>query len=96
MRALAGLALLAAAGVAWPQVPAPPSAPLPPETLPSDKPLPPPQFRKPPAEVLELPPLPPAETGRVPFLPRVVVRQFRITGNTAISDAELAKVAAPF
>jgi hemolysin activation/secretion protein len=91
LRALAGLALLAGAGVAWGQAPPPP----PPQTLPSDKPLPAPEFRQPAPGILELPPLPP-DTGRVPFMPRVVVRQFRITGNTVVSDAELAKIAAPF
>jgi hemolysin activation/secretion protein len=96
LRALAGLGLLAAVSFAWGQAPPPPSAPLPPETLPSEKPLPPPQFREPPPEILELPPLPPPETGRIPFTPRVVVRKFRITGNTVVSDAELAKIAAPY
>ena len=95
MRALVGLGLLAVVGFAWGQAP-PPTAPLPPETLPSEKPLPAPQFRKPPPEILELPPLPPPETGRVPFVPRVLVRKFRITGNTVVSDAELAKIAAPY
>jgi hemolysin activation/secretion protein len=95
LRALAGLGLLAAVSFAWGQAP-PPSAPLPPETLPSEKPLPAPQFQKPAPEILELPPLPPPETGRVPYLPRAVVRKFRITGNTVVSDAELAKIAAPY
>jgi hemolysin activation/secretion protein len=95
LRALAGLGLLAAVSFAWGQAP-PPAAPLPPETLPSEKPLPPPEFRKPPPQILELPPLPPPESGRVPFTVRVVVRKFRITGNTVVSDAELAKIAAPY
>lgn len=95
MRALAGLGLLAAVSFAWGQAP-PPTAPLPPETLPSEKPLPAPQFRKPAPEILELPPLPQPESGRVPFTVRVVVRKFNITGNTAVSDAELAKIAAAY
>ena len=32
----------------------------------------------------------------MPFTPRVAVRKFRISGNTAVSDAELAKIAAPY
>jgi len=32
----------------------------------------------------------------VPFAVRVVVRQFKFTGNTVVSDAELAKIAAPY
>jgi len=90
LRALAGLALLAS-GLAWGQVPPPP-----PQTLPGDKPLPKPEFRKPAPDVLELPPVPPPDTSRVPFMPRVVVRQFRITGNTVVSTEELQKIAAPF
>jgi len=90
LRALAGLALLASA-LAWGQVPPPP-----PQTLPGDKPLPKPEFRKPAPDVLELPPVPPPDTSRVPFLPKVVVRQFKFTGNTVVSDAELQKIAAPF
>jgi len=69
---------------------------LPPQTVPSDKPLPPPEFRKPAPDVLQLPPLPPPDTERAPFVPRTVVRKFKITGNTALSDAELAAIAAPF
>ena len=95
MRALAGLGLLAAVSFAWGQAP-PPTLPAPPGTLPSEKPLPTPEFRKPAPDVLELPPLPPPDAGRVPFVPRVVVRKFRFTGNTAVSDAELAKIAAPY
>src|SRR5205814_4532107 len=60
------------------------------------KPLPTPEFRKPAPETLELPPRPPPETGRAPFAPRTVVRKFRVTGNTVVSDAELAKITAPF
>jgi len=76
--------------VAWAQ------APLPPNTLPGEKPLPVPEFRQPAPEVTPLPPLAPPEAGRLPFMPRVVVRKFRITGSTVFSEAELAKIAAPF
>lgn len=69
---------------------------LPSETRPGEKPLPLPEFRKPPAELLELPRVQPPEAGRLPFAVRVVVRKFRITGNTAFSDAELGAIAAPF
>jgi hemolysin activation/secretion protein len=69
---------------------------LPSETRPAEKPLPLPEFRKPAPELLELPRVKPAETERLPFAVRVVVRKFRITGNTVVSDAELAKIAAPF
>src|SRR5207248_11591498 len=55
-----------------------------------------PELRKPAPPVIELPPLAPPESGRVPFVPRVAVRKFRITGNTVVSDAELEKIAAPF
>jgi hemolysin activation/secretion protein len=61
-----------------------------------EKPLPLPEFRKPPAEVIDLPAVKPPDTGRLPFAVRVTVRKFRITGNTVFSDAELAKVAAPY
>jgi hemolysin activation/secretion protein len=71
-------------------------SPLPPETRPGEKPLPLPEFRKPPAELLDLPPLKPPDAGRLPFAVRVVVKKFRITGNTAFSDAELAAIAAPY
>jgi len=96
LRALAGLGLVAAVSFAWGQAPPPPTLPSAPGTLPSQKPLPTPEFRKPAPEILELPPLPPPETGRAPFAPRTVVRKFRITGNTVVSDAELAKITAPF
>ena len=84
--------MIGAAGNAWAQV----SPPLPSETRPGEKPLPLPEFRKPAPELLELPPVKPPEAGRVPLGVRVTVGKFRITGNTVISDAELAKVAAPF
>jgi len=86
------LLVIGAAGNAWAQV----SPPLPSETRPGEKPLPLPEFRKPAPELIELPPVKPPEAGRVPLGVRATVRKFRITGNTAISDAELAKVAAPF
>lgn len=70
--------------------------PLPSETRPAEKPLPVPEFRKPPVELLDLPPVKPPDTGRLPFAVRVTVSKFRITGNTVISEAELAKIAAPF
>jgi hemolysin activation/secretion protein len=71
-------------------------SPLPPETRPGEKPLPLPEFRKPPAELLDLPAVKPPEAGRLPFAVRVVVKKFRIIGNTAFSDAELAAIAAPY
>jgi hemolysin activation/secretion protein len=43
-----------------------------------------------------LPAVKPPEPGRVPFAVKVVVRKFRITGNTVFSDAELAQIAAPY
>jgi hemolysin activation/secretion protein len=46
--------------------------------------------------VLDLPAVKPPEPGRLPFAVRVRVQKFRITGNTVVSDAELAKIAAPF
>jgi len=73
-----------------------PAPVLPPDTRPAEKPLPAPELRKPAPPVIELPPLAPPESGRVPFVPRVTVRKFRITGNTVVSDAELEKIAAPF
>ena len=45
-----------------------------------------------------LPPLPPSPPGASRQLPmaRVFVREIRVTGNTAFSDAELAQVIAPY
>jgi hemolysin activation/secretion protein len=86
-----GACLLVACGPAWAQAPQ-----LPPETRPAEKPLPPPEFRKPPPALLELPPLAPPEADRLPFAIRVMARKFRFTGNTVFTDAELAAVAAPF
>jgi hemolysin activation/secretion protein len=89
----AGLCLLIACAWALARAQAPA---IPSETRPGEKPLPLPEFRKPPpAELLDLPPLKP-EAERLPFAVRVVVRKFQITGNTALSDAELAAIAAPY
>jgi hemolysin activation/secretion protein len=88
-----GVALLvaqAAASVAWAQ-----TAPLPTGPLPSQQPLPQPEFRKPPPEQLKLPPVTPPAGERLPAL-RVLVHKFRITGNTVFPTAELEKIAAPF
>ena len=91
---LTGILLLvapAAATVAWAQAPQLPSG-----VLPSQQPLPQPEFRKPPPEQLKLPPVSPADADRLPRMTRVMVRKIRITGNTVIPDAELEKIAAPF
>jgi hemolysin activation/secretion protein len=76
---------------AWADVTAAPPGTRPGETLP---PLP--EYKKPEkAPALELPPVkPPAE--QVPFVLQVFVREFRITGNTAIPLEELKKIAAPY
>jgi hemolysin activation/secretion protein len=55
-----------------------------------------PEFGKPPAELLDLPAVKPPDPGRVPFAVRVLVRKFRITGSTVLSEAELATIAAPY
>lgn len=70
--------------------------PLPPGVRPGERPLPPPEFKKP-EEVpeLELPPIPP-ERERRPVVLRVFVREFRISGNTVFPTEELKKVTAPF
>jgi hemolysin activation/secretion protein len=83
--------LLLAAGAAWAQAPALPSG-----VLPSQEPLPIPEFRKPPPETLQLPPVKPPEAERAPTVLRVMVRKIRITGNTVIPTAELESIAAPF
>jgi len=72
------------------------SLPVPSETRPAEKPLPLPEFRKPAPELLDLPAVKPPDSGRLPFAVRVTVRKFRITGNTVVGDAELAKIAAPY
>jgi len=90
----AGLSLLiahAAANVAWAQAPQ-----LPSESRPSERPLPPPEFRKPPPELLRLPQIRPPDADRLPGVMRVLVRKFRITGNTVFPSAELEKIAAAF
>jgi hemolysin activation/secretion protein len=91
---LTGILLLVAPGAvnfAWAQAPQLPSG-----VLPSQQPLPQPDFRAPPPEELKLPPVSPADADRLPRMPRVMVRRIRITGNTVIPDAELEKIAAPF
>jgi hemolysin activation/secretion protein len=92
--AAAALWLLLAPGAAnlgWALAP-----PLPSGVLPSQEPLPTPEFRKPPPETLQLPEVKPPEPERAPTTLRVVVRKIRITGNTAIPGSELEKIAAPF
>ncbi len=91
---LTGIVLLvapAAANFALAQTPQLPSG-----VLPSQQPLPQPEFRKPPPEQLKLPQVSPADADRLPRMTRVMVRKIRITGNTVIPDAELEKIAAPF
>jgi hemolysin activation/secretion protein len=80
----------ALANSAWAQ------AQLPSGVLPSQQPLPAPEFRKPPAEAIQLPPYRPSEAERLRATVRVFVRKIRITGNTVFSDEALAKIAAPF
>ncbi len=97
MRALVrrvGLCLLLAQGAAdfaLAQAPQLPSG-----VLPSQEPLPVPEFRKPPPELLQLPPVKPPDAGRTPTVLRALVRKIRITGNTVFPTAELEKIAAPF
>jgi hemolysin activation/secretion protein len=57
-----------------------------------------PEFAPAPAPELELPPLPqpPGRERRPSAGVRVFVREFRTTGNTVISDRELAEVTAPY
>jgi hemolysin activation/secretion protein len=69
---------------------------LPSGVLPSQEPLPVPEFRKPPPELLQLPPVKPPDAGRTPTVLRVLVRKIHITGNTVVPSAELEKIAAPF
>jgi hemolysin activation/secretion protein len=85
------LLALGAANLVWAQAPPPPSG-----VLPSQEPLPVPEFRKPPPETLQLPQVKPPETERAPTALRVMVRKIRITGNTVIPASELEKIAAPF
>jgi hemolysin activation/secretion protein len=89
-----GISVLLASGAAnlgWAQAPALPSG-----VLPSQEPLPTPEFRKPPPEMLQLPPVKPPEAERAPTVLRVMVRKIRITGNTVIPAGELESIAAPF
>jgi hemolysin activation/secretion protein len=89
-----GISVLLASGAAnlvWAQAP-----PLPSGVLPSQEPLPTPEFRKPPPEMLQLPPVKPPEAERAPTILRVMVRKIRITGNTVIPSSELEQIAAPF
>jgi len=91
LAALLGLALLFGGSLARAQAPQ-----LPPDTRPTEKPLPSPELGRPPAHLLELPRLAPPDAERLPYALRVRVREFRVTGNTVFSDAELAAIAAPF
>ncbi|HXV11011.1 MAG TPA: POTRA domain-containing protein [Burkholderiales bacterium] len=87
---LCGLLAQGAADFASAQAPGLPSG-----VLPSQEPLPTPEFRKPPPELLKLPAVKPPEE-RAPTVLRVMVRKIRITGNTVVPTAELEKIAAPF
>jgi hemolysin activation/secretion protein len=80
-----------AANFASAQAPALPSG-----VLPSQEPLPVPQFRKPPPETLQLPPVKPPEAERAPTVLRAMVRKIRITGSTVFTAGELEKIAEPF
>ena len=86
-----GVTRAGAANLVWAQAP-----PLPSGVLPSQEPLPTPEFRKPPPEMLQLPPVKPPEAERAPTILRVMVRKIRITGNTVIPSSELEQIAAPF
>jgi hemolysin activation/secretion protein len=68
---------------------------VPPGVLPSQEPLPAPEFRKPPPELLQLPPVKPPEE-RAPTALRVMVRKINITGSTVFKAGELEQIAAPF
>jgi hemolysin activation/secretion protein len=65
------------------------------ETLPSQRRPALPPYEKPEAPPLEVP-KPPLEPKALPYAIRVFIREFRITGNTAIPTEELKKVAGPF
>jgi hemolysin activation/secretion protein len=69
---------------------------VPPGVLPSQEPLPAPEFRKPPPELLKLPAVKPPEAERAPMVLRVMVKKIRITGSTVFTAGELEKIAAPF
>jgi hemolysin activation/secretion protein len=66
------------------------------ETLPSQRRPALPPYEKPEAPPLEVPKKPPLEQKGLPYAIRVFIREFRITGNTAIPTEELKKVATPF
>ncbi|HEX5767117.1 MAG TPA: ShlB/FhaC/HecB family hemolysin secretion/activation protein, partial [Burkholderiales bacterium] len=53
-------------------------------------------FRKPPPELLQLPPVKPPEADRAPTALRVMVKKINITGNTVFKAGELESIAAPF
>jgi hemolysin activation/secretion protein len=80
------------------QLPPPRGLPFPPFERPGDvRPeLPPPEPEKRPE--FTLPPLPAPPAGDLPLSQqaRVVVRDFQITGSTAFSDEELARVTTPY
>lgn len=82
---------LGTANFAAAQTPALPSG-----TLPSQQPLPQPEFRTPPPELMRLPPMKPPQAEALPTLMRVTVRKIRITGNTVVPTDELEKIATPF
>ncbi len=65
---------------------------------PGDERPPLPEFEPPERPPLLLPPVKPLpeEKERLPFLQRVFVREFRLTGNTVFSDAELKEITTPF
>jgi hemolysin activation/secretion protein len=69
----------------------PPS--LPPLPQLEERPLPP---QPPPSKVLPPIPLPPAEQAEPLPLPRVLVREIRVSGSTVFSAEELAAVTAPY
>ncbi len=75
-----------------------PSPPRGAERRPGDERPPLPEFEPPERPPLILPPVKPLpeELERLPFLPRVFVREFRLTGNTVFSDEELREITAPF
>jgi len=75
-----------------------PSPPRGAERRPGDERPPLPEFEPPERPPLLLPPVKPLpeEQERLPFLPRVFVREFRLTGNTVFSDQELREITVPF
>ncbi len=104
----AALALWIGATTARAQAP-PPPPPLPPahsfdsSERPAERALETPSPASPerehPGPALALPPLPApteAERAQLSQLPRVVVRVFRVTGSTIFSEADVARVTAPY